>query len=237
MNYSLFNALSATYTPDLTEQDRDDLTKFATELMSAVVDQDLKKVATLMQEGLEDLSVPEDIAKVGSIIQLLEDTAELQKEASSGGMWDKLKGAAPVVSAALGLGSVAAHGVGIGRKLYQDRKRAQHRATGLKSSLAEIKASHPELFRGANSKNTAQYFSLLHNFAPDLAANPLVAGSILHRMHRMGASTIDAGQIKDLASAQAEINKSRESGDGRVKGLSKDVSEMLSNGAKMVKGR
>jgi len=72
----------------------------------------------------------------------------------------------------------------------------------IKSSLRQIIADHPEL---RDDPNTPRYFQALVDFAPEIAANPLIAGNIMKQMHQVGPGVLTPSLIKELS----EIGKLR----------------------------
>lgn len=73
------------------------------------------------------------------------------------------------------------------------------RETKIKTSFSRILQDHPEL-RG--DPNTPRYFQAVVDFAPDVAANALVAGNVLKTMHQIGPGAVTPKMIAELLQVQ-----------------------------------
>ena len=74
------------------------------------------------------------------------------------------------------------------------------RETKIKQSLQRILQDHPEL---RSDPYTPRYFQAVVDFAPDVAANPLVAGNVLKTMHQIGPGAVTPKMIAELLQVQS----------------------------------
>jgi len=76
------------------------------------------------------------------------------------------------------------------------------RRNKMKSSFDTVIKAHPEL---EGDPNVKQHWNVLTDYAPDIAANPMVAGTLLRRMKNWGE--VDHQTVKDLIAMQKDINQ------------------------------
>jgi len=97
----------------------------------------------------------------------------------------------PVVAAGLSAAPAVASAVmGRGRRDNIERSRIQ------------VLREHPEL-QGDTDFN--RYFDTIKRFAPDVAADPLVAGNIMIEMHRLGPAAMTPTRINELLGLQGRL--------------------------------
>lgn len=77
--------------------------------------------------------------------------------------------------------------------------RSAGRRNKIKSSAQGIFNEHPELRSDPNSE---RYFGAISDFAPDVAANPLVAGNVMKAMHQIGPGSVTPKVLKELLEVQ-----------------------------------
>jgi len=99
------------------------------------------------------------------------------------------------VNLGLGLAGLAATAVPFAAAALRRRKRDK----AIHQAHLHVLMSHPEL-RG--DAMTGQYYQTLADFAPDVAANPLIAGEILKQVHRTGGEGVSPAWIKELLDIQ-----------------------------------
>lgn len=132
---------------------------------------------------------------------------------SSGGAF-KLPNGAPDWGARLGIANMAITGAmglaGMVHRINKNKEDQWNKEMSIISSARSIKDDHPHLFTDKNIDNTRRYFSMIKTYAPSVAANPLVAGNILNRMHSLGPTVADVNQIKELAEAERAIMNLKE---------------------------
>ena len=197
---------------ELTAQEHAELAKFASALIRAKHDKAATKASALVKQAAERVYDPEDFEHVAGLCVYLSKYA-----ANAGFNWSKasdyvLKG-----------GLLASALAPIITPIIQAHKRASKH----ESTFKEIVKEHPSL-GGNNIAVTKRHFDVLKTFAPDIASNSLVAGNVLHRMHRLGPGMMDINQVKELASTQAQL----QSGTGKdtlktVGDLMKTVGETI----------
>lgn len=91
-------------------------------------------------------------------------------------------------------------GLALGAAPYVAHARRQSARQGrIKQSLQEVMRDHPEL---RSNPHTARYFQAIVDFAPDVAANSLVAGNVMKAMHQIGPSAVSPKMISELLQVQ-----------------------------------
>lgn len=96
----------------------------------------------------------------------------------------------------------------------------------IKASFARILQDHPELRSDAN---TPRYFQAIVDFAPDVAANALVAGNVMRTMHQIGPGAVTPKMISELLAVQSGFEERPTT--GRLLG---DAAKSLPNAARML---
>lgn len=81
------------------------------------------------------------------------------------------------------------------------------RAGKIKQSLTQIMQEHPEL---RQNPHTPRYFQAVVDFAPDVAANSLVAGNVLKAMHQIGPGSVTPKMLSELLSVQKDYQSTTE---------------------------
>lgn len=95
--------------------------------------------------------------------------------------------------------------------------------TGVNAAIREVKKAvtrsrdfknmmeaNPDL-GDREAEGVKSLFSLIHDTSPTLAANPLVAGGFIRKLEH-GKNYLDAGIATDLATAEAQIQRNRQTG-------------------------
>lgn len=210
----LYNTFKDVYVGELTVSDHEELAKFASALIRSKKARNALQVSALLKEAASRIHDVTDFDRIVGLCGYLNKTAEAKKF-----NWDKasdyvLKGGV-VLSATAPLLAAAALAL---------RKHMKH-----EDSFRTILKEHPSL-GGPNTPVTRRHFDTLKTFSPDIAANSLVAGNVLHRLHRLGPEGMDVAQVRELASVQSQLrdgnlgagNVLRNVGD-----ITKTVGEML----------
>ena len=209
-------ALTESYHPVYEELDPESLAKvgeFASSLMQARVDQNNVQISRLVKEAMDDLkgdaesvdllfgtlsyaekfgsalekvAVAELLPYVREAIKEIDTEHTLHKTASD---WRS--------NASLGIGL---GGLALGAAPYLSHvHRRNQRNSKIKSSLKAVLQDHPEL---RNNPNANRYFQAIVDFAPDVAANSLVAGNVMKTMHQIGPSAVTPRMISELLQVQ-----------------------------------
>ncbi len=193
---------------DLTDSELAEVGAFVSDLILAKSSSDSEKIASLLQSALSDLTQDEDS------LDLFFGTAEYVENCGDAG--DKIavanlldcvgsligsptKTASFATAAQLGL---SAAGVGLAAApfiAHATRRRAQEGK--IKKSFAEVMRDHPHL-RG--DPHLSRYFQAIVDFAPNVAANSLVAGNVLNSMHQIGPQAVTPEAIGKLLSVEKD---------------------------------
>lgn len=81
--------------------------------------------------------------------------------------------------------------------------RSSARRGKIQDSASEIYKGHPELRDDPHSKN---YFGAISDFAPDIAANPMIAGNVMKAMHQIGPGSVTPKMLKELLEVQEQYD-------------------------------
>lgn len=124
----------------------------------------------------------------------LDTEAALEKAAEGEGM-------SPFQKAQLGIGVA---GLGLAAAPFAGHVMRRHRQEGrIRNSLHQVMQDHPEL---RSSPHTSRYFQAIVDFAPDVAANPLVAGNVMKTMHQIGPGSVTPRMIQELLQVQRGVD-------------------------------
>ena len=99
-------------------------------------------------------------------------------------------------------------GATAGLGAFMSHRSQKKKDDAIAQSYKEIIKDVAELSAPDAKKNTQRNFGVLARYAPDLAAEPAVAGTIVHSMNLMGS--IDIPFIKNLAETQGRIDDMKE---------------------------
>lgn len=88
----------------------------------------------------------------------------------------------------------------------------------INQSAQSIYDQHPEL---RDDPHSASYFNAIRDFAPSLAANPLVAGNVMKAMHQVGPGFVTPKVLKELLDVQEQYDKQQSGPADALSGLSK----------------
>jgi hypothetical protein len=92
-------------------------------------------------------------------------------------------------------------------ELKRQREEEAHRMEAIKSSLSQLVKSNPAL--AADPQGLAQHFEVMTRFAPDVAAEPTLAGNILGQLHKMGPGAMTHQMVAELQKMQQIQDASR----------------------------
>lgn len=85
-------------------------------------------------------------------------------------------------------------------ELKRQREEEAHRHEAIRNSLAQIVQSNPAL--AADPQGLAQHFEVMTRFAPDVAAEPTLAGNILGQLHKLGPGSMTHSLVAELQKMQ-----------------------------------
>lgn len=208
-------ALTETYQAvygDLAEDQMTKVGEFATSFMAARMLGDEDRMQTLVKEAMTKMA--EDEGAIDGLISTLEyaekfgsndekiAVAELLpyirnsiKEIDAEAVMGKVASWQQTAGLALSAGGLA---LGAAPFIGHMRRRGQ-RNERIKKSIKEVMQEHPEL---RNNPHSARYFQAIVDFAPDVAANPLMAGNVMRTMHQIGPSSVTPKMISELLQVQ-----------------------------------
>jgi hypothetical protein len=186
---------------EFTHQEEEDLGRFAMALIKAASAHDQERLNALFVHELHNIT-DNGFTRIAGI---LEHFSALEKTAAFG---DSLGQALSTAAIPISLGLAAAPLVigGI-RHLMQ--------GSAISASLKKIYQLHPEL---KNDPNVPMYFQTIVDFAPAVAANPLVSGNLLAQWHAAGPSMAQAEIIKMLVGIQKDVSERQRLGTGGAAG-------------------
>ena len=84
--------------------------------------------------------------------------------------------------------------------LKRQHEEEAHRQEAIRGSLAQIVKSNPAL--AADPQGLAQHFEVMTRFAPDVAAEPTLAGNILGQLHKLGPGSMTHSLVAELQKMQ-----------------------------------
>lgn len=104
-----------------------------------------------------------------------------------------------VPKALVGLGGLGALGAitehqRLKQKAKMDEAKGEH--------LDDMLAKNPDLVKHPKPEAVKEYFDVLHNFAPDIAAHPHAAGAWVRSQIRYSEEGVPFGAVQDLITAQ-----------------------------------
>jgi len=85
-------------------------------------------------------------------------------------------------------------------ELKRQREEEAQRHEAIKNSLAQLVKSNPAL--AADPHGLAQHFEVMMRFAPDIAAEPTLAGNILGQLHKLGPGSMTHQLVAELQKMQ-----------------------------------
>jgi len=82
--------------------------------------------------------------------------------------------------------------------------RNKKRKEDIQKSHVRMLMEHPEL---RSEHRLPEYLQTMSDFAPDVAANPLIAGNVMKNLHRIGPEGFTASTLKELMDLQKMKNE------------------------------
>lgn len=183
------------YHEDLTEEELSKLAAIEADLIAASAKSD-KEIIKVVAHHLKEAGFK------GEDLQAFSSPDEMDKEAQGGKLMTiarsistGLRETAPLIAAGMVLALGGSQAIGAIRE-----RRA------LSGSLDTIKKQNPELRK---DPMTDQHFNAIADFAPSLARNPVVAGSLLKKIKHWG--DVDHKTIQDLVATEKNLSEIRRS--------------------------
>lgn len=197
---SLYKEFKDVFVGDLSQEETQELAKFASALVRAKATRDLQHTDLLVKSAAAEVVDFQDFYNVSNLFVAMSKTAEAEGKKGWGKALDYgLKGA--MLTSVIAPLAMQAYGMFKNKKAYQD-------------SFGTIMREHPNLANGTSRTMTARNFDAIKQFAPDIAKNSLVAGNVLQRMHRAGTQHMDINVIKELANSQKFVSDFRKDEQG-----------------------
>lgn len=94
------------------------------------------------------------------------------------------------------------------KQLLKQREEEEMRNQQLQTSFKKIMVDHPVLT--SDPKTLAQHFEVISRFAPDIAVDPTVTGSMLRQLQRLGPGALTHQFVGELRKLQEGLNAERE---------------------------
>lgn len=170
----------------LTPEEQVDLGKFAASLLDAKMSSNKDKIQDLIKNAALEIDNYEDFEAVMGVFDWLEKEAADSKISPAIG--NVLSAAAAGFAMAPAVASFARH---IKRK------------DAMSKSFEQILKDYPNL---KSDPNTPRYFKLIADFAPDVAANPLIAGNVMETFRKLGPGAITPTAINEILGLQGRIS-------------------------------
>lgn len=201
--------LSESYAPlfgDLSKKELEKVAEFQADFLEASQEQRVSMVKEALASLIEDdryfdrfvgavnyADSHGDYEEKEAVAQLLPIVKEAafpgDKEYRSGGSMGILPTATAVAAAA---------------PFISRMMQASNRRRRIHQSASSIYQEHPELREDPHAE---RYFSAIADFAPDVAANPLVAGNVMKAMHQIGPGAVTPKMLKELLEVQDQFDK------------------------------
>jgi len=172
------------YGGELSSAEGEELGKFASALLLAKTKNDSAAIQSLIKQAVSEIDNEDDFEALLGVLDWIEKEAQIAPPSRSNTLGNVLA----AIGAAGALAGPVAKGVQLMRRQNQ-----------LTASMTQILQDYPSL---KNDPNTPRYFRLLKDFAPDIAANPLVAGNVMNSFSRLGPASITPQVINELLGLQ-----------------------------------
>lgn len=172
------------YGGELSSAEGEELRKFASDLLLAKTRQDAESIQKLIKQAVAEIDNESDFEALLGVLDWIEKEGEITPPSRNNTLGNVL--------AAIGAAGALAGPVAKGVQLMRRQKQ-------LAASMTQILQDYPNL---KNDPNTPRYFRLLKDFAPDIAANPLVAGNVMNSFSRLGPASITPQVINELLGLQ-----------------------------------
>jgi len=99
-------------------------------------------------------------------------------------------------------------------ELKRQHEEEAHRHEAIRNSLRQLVQTNPAL--AADPQGLAQHFEVMTRFAPDVAAEPTLAGNILGQLHKLGPGSMTHQLVGELQKMQQIQDAGRESRQKQV---------------------
>ena len=183
------------YGGPLNSNEQADVGRFAAQLIKAAAAGDGTTVVTMIKEAAASVT---DVDDYVALMGMLE---HLEKEGSAG-YRRALLYSLPIIAAGLSaVPAIASTVQHLGR-----RKR-------IETSRETVLQENPSL---RDDGSFDRYFDTVTRFAPDVAADPLIAGNIMVEMHRLGPAAMTPTRINDLLGLQGRVGDARQVVPGQI---------------------
>jgi hypothetical protein len=203
---SIYQEYSCVY-GDLNDAEKDELGKFGADLISAKITNNADKVVELLKEAAGAIDDVDDLDAFLGLVSWLEKEAWLPTK-------DTVKN---VILPIAGVSFAAVPAAVLGaRSLSRSIKHGQ--------SLQAIMREHPAL---KDDPNTSRYFHMIKSFAPDIAANSLVAGNVMDELRKLGPAAVTPARIAELLQLQGRIGDSHARVPDMIASSGKDAIKAL----------
>jgi hypothetical protein len=186
----IFDEYAFVYGGFLTEQEKIELGKFASQLLNAKTASNRTQVNEIIKNAAAEIDNYEDFEAVVGLFDWLE------KEAAVNPGYKKMS---PVLGNVLAAATAAFALAPAVASMSRHSKRQK----AFSESFEQILKDYPNL---KGDPNTPRYFKLITDFAPEVASNPLVAGNVMDTFRKMGPASITPTVINELLGLQGRIN-------------------------------
>jgi len=184
----ILTKFAGVYGGPLDADEKREVGEFSAKLLKAAAAGEGATVVEMLKEAASQVSDPDDYEALMGMLE------HLEKEGAVGyrkALVYGLPAIAAGLSAVPALASLTQH---LGRKKRIEQSRHQ------------IQREHPMLREDVDFH---RYFDTVKRFAPDVAADPLVAGNIMVEMHRLGPAAMTPTRINELLGLQGRMSEHR----------------------------
>lgn len=206
---------------ELSSTEKEDIGKFAADLMAAKLSNDAGKINELLKSAASDIDNIDDVEAFIGLASWLEKEASVETRNALS------KYVLPIAGLAFQATPLAVAGV-----------RAAGRAMKYKEVFKTILKEHPAL---KDDPNTSRYYDMIKSFSPDVASNALVAGNVMEELRQLGPAAVTPQRIGELLQLQGRIHDIRDrvpnmaaaAGQGSVKIIDKELEDRKEHAAKI----
>lgn len=226
--FTQFSCLYGTY---LSKQQRNEVSDFGVKLAQAIHEDDADGVMDLIKEAAQEIDDPNYAESfMGFCQELIDDCDQLQKTGAASTLLPHLKNPTNIANAISVVGAGATLALAAS-PMIKDRIARRRRERQIGESVQQIVNENPTL---RDDPNAHHYFRIIKNFAPDVAADPLLAGNVMRDMQTFGPRALTTTRVKDLLSLQREYGSYQREDSPNLEPLGKSLNEFSKATSKAV---
>ena len=230
----VFTEFACLYGTHLSRDQRADVSDFGVKLARAISEDDSEAVVDLVKEAAQQIEDP-DYAEsfLGFCQELADDCDRLEKTGAASTLLPALRNPTNIANAIKFVGAGAGLALAATPAISASIRKRQ-RGRQINESVKQIVHENPTL---RDDPNAHHYFRIIKNFAPDVAADPLLAGNVMWDMQTFGPRALTTTRVKDLLSLQRDYGSYRDESTARLPELGKSVASLSSKAMEGFAGR